>query len=91
MDQIELKTKTLEDLRYIAKMMGQKSIATYKKTELDEVRIGRSGGQDAKVAGADTKGADTDAKVADAKVEINDKVQSDNSSPKKIAESESEK
>lgn len=34
MDQINLQSKTLEDLRYIAKMMGLKNISKYKKGEL---------------------------------------------------------
>ncbi|ACL77665.1 transcription termination factor Rho [Ruminiclostridium cellulolyticum] len=34
MDQINLQSKTLEDLRYIAKMLGIKSISKYKKSEL---------------------------------------------------------
>ncbi len=31
MEDIKLKDKTLEDLRYIAKMMGIKKVTTYKK------------------------------------------------------------
>jgi len=34
MEGINLESKTLEDLRYIAKMMGLKSIMKYKKSEL---------------------------------------------------------
>lgn len=37
MDQINLQSKTLEDLRYIAKMMGMKNISKYKKNELMEL------------------------------------------------------
>jgi hypothetical protein len=37
MEGINLKGKTLEDLRYIAKMMGIKNISKYKKSELIEV------------------------------------------------------
>jgi len=48
MDGINLKDKTLEDLRYIAKMMGIKSISKYKKSELIE-EIYKSG--DGKVEG----------------------------------------
>jgi transcription termination factor Rho len=36
MEDINLKGKTLEDLRYIAKMMGLKNITRYKKSELIE-------------------------------------------------------
>ena len=36
MDDIKLKDKTLEDLRYIAKMMGIKKISKYRKSELIE-------------------------------------------------------
>lgn len=36
MEDIKLKDKTLEDLRYIAKMMGLKNITKYKKSELIE-------------------------------------------------------
>jgi transcription termination factor Rho len=78
MDQIELKTKTLEDLRYIAKMMGFKSIAKYKKNELVDLITGS-------VAAQETK-------AAEAKAEINDKVQADISSPVKEPDvSQSEK
>lgn len=42
MEGINLKDKTLEDLRYIAKMMGIKNLSRYKKNELIEVI---SGGQ----------------------------------------------
>ncbi len=37
MDQINLQSKTLEDLRYIAKMLGMKNISKYKKSELVEL------------------------------------------------------
>ncbi|EPR09556.1 transcription termination factor Rho [Ruminiclostridium papyrosolvens] len=37
MDQINLQSKTLEDLRYIAKMLGMKNISKYKKNELVEL------------------------------------------------------
>ena len=36
MDEINLDNKTLEDLRYIAKMMGIKNVAKFKKSELLE-------------------------------------------------------
>ncbi len=47
MEGINLKDKTLEDLRYIAKMMGIKNLSRYKKSELIEVI---SGGQDSSKA-----------------------------------------
>ena len=37
MEDINLEKKTLEDLRYIAKMMGIKNVAKYKKSEIIEV------------------------------------------------------
>ncbi len=37
MDQIDLQSKTLEDLRYIAKMMGVKNISKLKKNELVDI------------------------------------------------------
>ncbi len=37
MDQIDLQSKTLEDLRYIAKMMGVKNISKLKKNELLDI------------------------------------------------------
>jgi transcription termination factor Rho len=37
MENINLEKKTLEDLRYIAKMMGIKNVAKYKKSEIIEV------------------------------------------------------
>ena len=37
MDQIDLQSKTLEDLRYIAKMMGVKNISKLKKDELLDI------------------------------------------------------
>ncbi len=37
MDQVNLQSKTLEDLRYIAKMLGMKNISKYKKSELVEL------------------------------------------------------
>lgn len=39
MDQVNLQSKTLEDLRYIAKMMGMKNISKLKKSELLELLI----------------------------------------------------
>lgn len=39
MDQINLQSKTLEDLRYIAKMMGMKSISKFKKNELLDLLV----------------------------------------------------
>lgn len=47
MEGINLKDKTLEDLRYIAKMMGIKNLSRYKKNELIEVI---SGGQNSSEA-----------------------------------------
>lgn len=43
---VNLKSKTLEDLRYIAKIMGIKSVTTYKKEDLIEkiVGVGRETG-----------------------------------------------
>ncbi|HOM03805.1 MAG TPA: transcription termination factor Rho [Acetivibrio sp.] len=48
MDDIKLKEKTLEDLRYIAKMLGIKKVTTYKKSELIEkiYEVGKSNGID---------------------------------------------
>jgi transcription termination factor Rho len=43
MDQINLQSKTLEDLRYIAKMMGIKNISKYKKNQLMELLQKSSG------------------------------------------------
>ena len=43
MDQINLQSKTLEDLRYIAKMMGIKNISKYKKNELMDLLVKSSG------------------------------------------------
>jgi transcription termination factor Rho len=43
MDQINLQSKTLEDLRYIAKMMGIKNISKYKKNELMDLLSKSSG------------------------------------------------
>lgn len=43
MDQIDLQSKTLEDLRYIAKMMGIKNISKLKKNELAEILLKGSG------------------------------------------------
>ncbi|PYG87187.1 transcription termination factor Rho [Ruminiclostridium sufflavum DSM 19573] len=43
MDQINLQSKTLEDLRYIAKMMGIKNISKYKKNELLDLLVKSSG------------------------------------------------
>lgn len=37
MEGINLMDKTLEDLRYIAKMMGLKNLSKYKKNELIEI------------------------------------------------------
>lgn len=39
MDQIDLQSKTLEDLRYIAKMMGVKNISKLKKNELLDILL----------------------------------------------------
>jgi transcription termination factor Rho len=43
MDQINLQSKTLEDLRYIAKMMGVKNISKFKKNELMDLLAKNSG------------------------------------------------
>ncbi|HEY5584795.1 MAG TPA: transcription termination factor Rho [Ruminiclostridium sp.] len=43
MDQINLQSKTLEDLRYIAKMMGIKNISKFKKSELMDLLAERTG------------------------------------------------
>lgn len=39
MDQVNLQSKTLEDLRYIAKMMGMKNISKLKKNELLDLLV----------------------------------------------------
>ncbi len=39
MEQVNLQSKTLEDLRYIAKMMGIKNISKYKKNELLDLLV----------------------------------------------------
>ncbi|MFZ5986667.1 MAG: transcription termination factor Rho [Bacillota bacterium] len=49
MEDINLKDKTLEDLRYIAKMMGIKNITKYKKSELIEQIYQFGNGNDIKV------------------------------------------
>ncbi|WP_265445845.1 transcription termination factor Rho [Acetivibrio straminisolvens] len=48
MEDIKLTDKTLEDLRYIAKMLGIKRVTTYKKSELIEkiYEVGKSNGID---------------------------------------------
>ncbi len=43
MDQVNLQSKTLEDLRYIAKMMGVKNISKLKKNELLDLLVKSSG------------------------------------------------
>ncbi|MHB8062762.1 MAG: transcription termination factor Rho [Ruminiclostridium sp.] len=43
MDQNNLQSKTLEDLRYIAKMMGIKNISKFKKNELMDLLVKNSG------------------------------------------------
>jgi transcription termination factor Rho len=43
MDQVNLQSKTLEDLRYIAKMMGMKNISKLKKNELLDLLVISSG------------------------------------------------
>jgi len=60
MDEIKLREKTLEDLRYIAKMLGIKRVTTYKKSELIEkiCEVGRNNGIDdaqQQVVGEDEK------------------------------------
>jgi len=46
MEDINLKDKTLEDLRYIAKMLGIKNLSKYKKSELIEAIYRSSKGMD---------------------------------------------
>ncbi len=43
MEEVNLRSKTLKDLRYIAKVMGIKSVTTYRKNELIEkiIEVGR--------------------------------------------------
>lgn len=43
MDQVNLQSKTLEDLRYIAKMMGMKNISKLKKNDLLDLLVKSSG------------------------------------------------
>ena len=59
MDQVNLQSKTLEDLRYIAKMMGMKNISKLKKNELLDLLVKSSGeinaedGQNSKIGTSD--------------------------------------
>ncbi len=48
MDQVDLQSKTLEDLRYIAKMMGIKNISKLKKNELLDILFKSSDTADGK-------------------------------------------
>ncbi|MCX7747134.1 MAG: transcription termination factor Rho [Clostridia bacterium] len=59
MEQINLEAKTLEDLRYIAKMMGIKSVTKYKKEELIG-KILESGGEGSKDTEIENKEIDND-------------------------------
>ena len=60
MEGINLKDKTLEDLRYIAKMLGLKSITRLRKSELIE-KIYQSQGIESIEEG--TKSGDTETKT----------------------------
>ena len=56
MDQVNLQSKTLEDLRYIAKMMGMKNISKLKKNELLELLVKSSGDINEEVGHKSKKG-----------------------------------
>lgn len=60
MEDINLKDKTLEDLRYIAKMMGIKNISKYKKSELIEVIYKAGNGTVDEKVSDEKKSDDTD-------------------------------
>lgn len=63
MEGINLMDKTLEDLRYIAKMMGIKNISKYKKNELIEV-IYKSGNGVAEGVSVDNNKAESDLQAS---------------------------
>lgn len=66
MEDINLKDKTLEDLRYIAKMLGIKSLSKYKKSELIEVIYKTSNGTvEGSVSDEQKSGEDHAAETSD--------------------------
>ncbi|MCX7922817.1 MAG: transcription termination factor Rho [Clostridia bacterium] len=69
MEEINLGAKTLEDLRYIAKMMGMKNISKYRKDELIQRILEANGGAVIGKSGGDEG---TDEVVADNSVQASD-------------------
>lgn len=84
MEGINLKDKTLEDLRYIAKMLGLKSITRLRKSELIE-KIYQSQGIESIEEG--TKSGDTETKTK----KSDDSAEKEKKSKKKDKESEESK
>jgi transcription termination factor Rho len=61
MDQVNLQSKTLEDLRYIAKMMGMKNISKLKKSELLDLLVKSTGEVNSEDVQKSKKGASKDS------------------------------
>lgn len=65
MDQIDLQSKTLEDLRYIAKMMGIKNISKLKKQELADILLQSSNNVNAQGISEENNSQKITAPIAD--------------------------
>ncbi len=65
MDQIDLQSKTLEDLRYIAKMMGIKNISKLKKNELADILLQSSNDTNAQGISEENNSQKTTAPITD--------------------------
>ncbi len=63
MEEVNLTAKSLEDLQYIARMMGLRSISNYSKEELIE-KIHKAGAGSNKKKGAEMDGAETGVEVS---------------------------
>jgi len=73
MEDINLKDKTLEDLRYIAKMLGIKNLSKYKKSELIEVIYKTSNGAVEEPVSDGQKSEEHEAKTSDTAKETDKK------------------
>ena len=73
MEDINLKDKTLEDLRYIAKMLGIKNLSKYKKSELIEVIYKTSNGAVEEPGSDGQKSEEHEAKTSDTAKETDKK------------------
>ncbi|MDP4180773.1 MAG: transcription termination factor Rho [Bacillota bacterium] len=86
MEDINLESKTLEDLRYIAKMLGLKNVLKYKKNELIEkiLESGKNKGSDNIVINENFQSILTNSTSEETKIKNNDDPQTLTSTDKSV-------